>query len=117
MKAALAVFCTLFLLGCDQNPESAIRSKTESIRMVANSATEDVTLIEETDQPVVASAAQQVSAAHYACSQAKHMWLVRFTGKEAIKIVKMECAEGDYQLTIFDNKAFTKPWTGTLLGN
>jgi hypothetical protein len=32
-------------------------------------------------------------------------------------ILKVRCSSGaDYQLTLFDNKEFTKPWTGVLMG-
>lgn len=84
---------------------------------MAGGASENVTLIEETEASVVDAAGQQLVSAQYACSHVNHLWLVNFTAKQDAKILKVECAEGEYQLTLFDNKAFSKPWTGDLVGN
>lgn len=119
MKSALAFVCTFLLSACDQKPQPASSNltKTETISLMAGSPSENATLVEATEASMIEAAGKQLVAAKYECSQVKHLWLVNFTGKLDTKILKVECTEGEYQLTLFDNKAFSKPWTGDLLGN
>jgi len=89
----------------------------EAVRTSPGGAFERVPIIEATDPNVVQAGARQVASAGYACSSVSHVWKLNFTKDVGMTILKIRCSNGaDYQVTLFDNKAFTKPWTGTLLG-
>jgi hypothetical protein len=126
-RTIVFLFACMVLSGCDQSPSKtgnasstsagSTTSSTQTIQASADSPTEEVASNELSDANVIAATARQVASAGYPCDSVAHLWKLDFTKNVGMTILKVRCSSGaDYQLTLFDNKEFTKPWTGVLMG-
>jgi hypothetical protein len=116
------ILIAALLTACDQSPSSSATPSDaalvyESVKSTSDAQYEQVEITPVTDPDVIEGARQQLVAAGYDCGSLSSLWAVKATLRENIKILKVRCADArDFQLTLFDNKGFAKPWTGTLLG-
>ena len=122
-KAIILVSACILVNGCDRPersatpPASPTNQTYESVRGAAEGPYEQVELDEVSDPSIIAAAAEQISVAGYPCGSISQLWKVDFKKDVGMTILKVRCSGStDYQLTLFDNKGFVKPWTGTLLG-
>ena len=97
------------------NPGPAASVETESVRSSAAANYESTAMLPVPDE-VAQAAREQVANSGYACRGAGAVREVGVAAQSGIKILKVDCGAAAYQLTVFNNKGFVKPWTGTLLG-
>ena len=84
------------------------------VRMTSGGPETRVRLEAVDDQAVITATSEQVRKAEYVCPKADAVWSVVLP--QAMKILKVNCGGGVFQVTLFDGKAFVKLWTGTLAG-
>lgn len=122
LLVCLSFYCALSLTGCDKPPpaskDQGSNDSVEAIRITKDAADERTSLAAITDSAVRSGAQSQIAAAGYQCPAIDDLWSVNITLSTPIKIMKVQCeGAGPFQLTLFDNKGFVKPWTGILMGN
>lgn len=117
---------TFGLIGCDQSKSDRSAASSNagddssyvSVQSVAGGPYEQVALEEATDPSVIEASGEQVTGNGYPCASVSHLWKLKFAKDVGMSVLKVRCTDGtDYQITIFDHKAFVKPWTGTLMGS
>jgi hypothetical protein len=127
MRQVLLPACVVFgLAACDQSPSGKDSSPpvvkpvliSESVRVTRDTPWGNVQLTLVTSKPLIDGAYKQVAGNGHPCSSISKLWVLGFTLKTSTKILKVSCADRhDYQLSFYDNQAFIKPWSGTLLSN
>lgn len=122
MRTAITLALTALLASCGQaSPRSTPRSITVTIRTAASAHNESAKMDELIDPALVDAAGEQVRGASYDCASVNSLWSLRMTlSMKDIKVLRVDCVDGQsYQITMLtaENKAFVKPWNGTLLGS